>query len=165
VQLVFEGVWSRNLHPRDFPARGWETRFCELLGAAHSSDYRFWESGALASLAMKQYAEHCSSRLLEREFSINFRVTIIAIPVEKQLLVISYPSQDQKIRTIIKARGPSYPNMSSKTMASVRVDPLHHMVSFASKIEPSPDWIVGVSGLELCLRNCTWLEEKVIIKT
>ena len=21
---------------------------------------------------------------------------------------------------------------------------------------PSPDWIVGVSGLELCLRNCTW---------
>nr|XP_016927690.1 spondin-1 [Drosophila suzukii] len=141
-ELIFEGVWSRNLHPRNFPARGWETRFCELLGAAHSSDYRFWESGALASLAMKQYAEHCSSRLLEREFSINFR--------------------DQKIRTIIKARGPSYPNMSSKTMASVRVDPLHHMVSFASKIEPSPDWIVGVSGLELCLRNCTWLEEKVI---
>ncbi|XP_017147974.1 spondin-1 [Drosophila miranda] len=141
-ELIFEGVWSRNLHPRDFPARGWETRFCELLGAAHSSDYRFWESGSLASEGLKQYAEHCSSRLLEREFSINFR--------------------DQKIRTIIKARGPSFPNMSSKSMASVRVDPLHHMVSFASKIEPSPDWIVGVSGLELCLRNCTWLEGKVI---
>ncbi|XP_017115447.1 spondin-1 [Drosophila elegans] len=141
-ELTFEGVWSRNLHPRYFPARNWETRFCELLGAAHSSDYRFWESGALASLAMKEYAEHCSSRLLEREFSVNFR--------------------DQKIRTIIKARGPSYPNMSSKTMASVRVDPIHHMVSFASKIEPSPDWVVGVSGLELCLRNCTWMEEKVI---
>jgi len=38
-------------------------------------------------------------------------------------------------------------------MASVRVDPIHHMVSFASKIEPSPDWIVGVTGLELCLRH------------
>ncbi|XP_017039218.1 spondin-1 isoform X2 [Drosophila ficusphila] len=141
-ELTFEGVWSRNLHPRDFPARNWETRFCELLGAAHSPDYRFWEPGALASLAMKQYAEHCSSRLLEREFSINFR--------------------EQKIRTIIKARGPAYPNMSTKTMASVRVDPIHHMVSFASKIEPSPDWIVGVTGLELCLRNCTWIDEKVI---
>ncbi|KAH8285068.1 hypothetical protein KR054_004674 [Drosophila jambulina] len=141
-ELIFEGVWSRNLHPRDFPARGWETRFCELVGAAHSADYRFWEAGALASEGIKQYAEHCSSRLLEREFSINFR--------------------EEKIRTIIKARGPSFPNMNSKSMASVRVDPLHHMVSFASKIEPSPDWIVGVSGLELCLRNCTWLEEKVI---
>lgn len=74
-QLTFEGVWSRNLHPRYFPARGWETRFCELVGAAHSSDYRFWESGVLASEAVKQYAEHCTSRLLEREFSLNFRVS------------------------------------------------------------------------------------------
>lgn len=22
---------------------------------------------------------------------------------------------------------------------------------------PSPDWIVGVSGLELCLKNCSWV--------
>ncbi|EDW74398.2 uncharacterized protein Dwil_GK21895 [Drosophila willistoni] len=141
-ELIFEGVWSRNLHPKDFPARAWETRFCELVGAAHSSDYRFWEPGSLASEGLKQYAQYCNSRLLEREFSMNFR--------------------DQKIRTIIKARGPAYPNLNGKTMASIRVDPVHHMVSFASKIEPSPDWIVGISGVELCLRNCTWLEEKVI---
>lgn len=25
---------------------------------------------------------------------------------------------------------------------------------------PSPDWIVGVSGLELCLTNCTWVDSK-----
>ena len=29
-----------------------------------------------------------------------------------------------------------------------------------SMLGPSPDWIVGVSGLELCLKNCTWAEEK-----
>ena len=27
---------------------------------------------------------------------------------------------------------------------------------------PSPDWIVGISSLELCLANCTWLEKKEI---
>lgn len=27
-------------------------------------------------------------------------------------------------------------------------------------IDPSPDWIVGVSGLELCLDNCSWIEHK-----
>jgi hypothetical protein len=27
---------------------------------------------------------------------------------------------------------------------------------------PSPDWIVGVSSLELCLRNCSWASEKVV---
>ncbi|KAH8398980.1 hypothetical protein KR222_007355 [Zaprionus bogoriensis] len=142
-ELTFEGSWSRNLHPKDFPDRGWETRFCELVGAAHSADYRFWEPEALASKGFKLYAEHCTSRLLDHEFSINSRV-------------------NQKIRTIIKARGPAFPNHNSKTSASVRVDPEHHMVSFATKIEPSPDWILGVSGLELCLRNCTWLENKVI---
>ncbi|CAH1390074.1 unnamed protein product [Nezara viridula] len=29
------------------------------------------------------------------------------------------------------------------------------------KMVPSPDWIVGVSGLELCLSNCTWVETYV----
>lgn len=28
--------------------------------------------------------------------------------------------------------------------------------------DPSPDWIVGVSALELCLRNCSWVESKVL---
>ena len=27
-------------------------------------------------------------------------------------------------------------------------------------IGPSPDWIVGVSGLELCLSNCSWVTSK-----
>lgn len=29
-------------------------------------------------------------------------------------------------------------------------------------MNPSPDWLVGVSSLELCLSNCSWLTEKVI---
>ena len=50
----------------------------------------------------------------------------------------------------------------SSTLATVRVDPRHHMVSFVTKIIPSPDWILGVAGLELCLANCTWIDEKVL---
>lgn len=29
-------------------------------------------------------------------------------------------------------------------------------------IGPSPDWVVGVSGLDLCQKDCTWTENKVI---
>ena len=36
----------------------------------------------------------------------------------------------------------------------------HHCVT--SLAGPSPDWILGVSGLDLCLKNCSWMEEKVI---
>lgn len=29
-------------------------------------------------------------------------------------------------------------------------------------VGPSPDWVVGVSGLDLCRKDCTWEEYKVI---
>ncbi|XP_075165996.1 spondin-1-like [Haematobia irritans] len=141
-EITFEGVWSRNLHPKDFPAKGWLTKFSDILGAAHTSDYRFWDSGELASLAMQEFAQHGSAKGLEQELNTNFR--------------------EKKVRTILKARGPSFPYLNSPTLSWVRVDPLRHQLSLASKIMPSPDWIVGVAGLELCLSNCTWLEEKEI---
>ena len=30
-----------------------------------------------------------------------------------------------------------------------------------SMLGPSPDWIVGVSGLEMCQANCSWIKNKV----
>lgn len=35
-------------------------------------------------------------------------------------------------------------------------------MSFVSMIDPSPDWFVGVSRLELCLDNGSWVESKVL---
>ncbi|XP_054736829.1 spondin-1 [Anastrepha obliqua] len=142
-ELTFEGTWSRNLHPKDFPTKGWITRFSDIIGASHSGDYRFWEYGQMATEGMKEFAEHGSVLTLEREFNYYFK--------------------NGKIRTIIKARGPAFPNLNGQSLASVRVDPHHHLISLASKIDPSPDWIVGVSGLELCMANCTWLEQKTVV--
>ena len=39
--------------------------------------------------------------------------------------------------------------------------PRNHLVSVVSMLGPSPDWIVGASALEMCLANCTWLDNKV----
>ena len=52
--------------------------------------------------------------------------------------------------------------MTGKTFAVFRVDSDHHLVSLVSMIYPSPDWFVGVSGLELCLSNGSWAEQKVL---
>lgn len=46
--------------------------------------------------------------------------------------------------------------------AVFRVDPKNHLMSFVTMITPSPDWILGVASLDLCLPNCTWIENKVI---
>lgn len=34
------------------------------------------------------------------------------------------------------------------------------MVSFVSKIHPSPDWFVGVSKIDLCESSCSWVKKK-----
>lgn len=39
-ELTFEGLWSRNTHPKDFPSNNWLTRFSDIIGATHTADYR-----------------------------------------------------------------------------------------------------------------------------
>ncbi|KAK0164904.1 hypothetical protein PV328_003471 [Microctonus aethiopoides] len=137
-EVTFEGLWSRNTHPKDFPSKGWLIRFSDVIGASHTVDYRFWRFDETASEGLQQVAEFGSTRKLESELK----------------------DQSEHIRTIIKARGISHPNVTGRTFAVFRVDRNHHLMSLVSMIVPSPDWFVGVSGLELCLSNCSWVEHK-----
>ncbi|CAH1113576.1 unnamed protein product [Psylliodes chrysocephalus] len=139
-EVIFEGLWSRNTHPKDFPSEGRLTRFSDIIGASHTVNYTFWNYGGVASEGLRQLAELGNTRMLESELK----------------------SKSDHIRTIIKARGVSYPNITGRTFAVFRVDNRHHLMSMVTMIDPSPDWIVGVSGLELCLRNCTWVESKLL---
>ena len=66
-QVMFEGFWSRQTHPRDFPANEWLTHFSDIIGASHSADYRVWEYGGIASDGLRQVAEWGSTQALESE--------------------------------------------------------------------------------------------------
>jgi len=140
-EVMFQGLWSKETHPRDFPTSEWLLHFSDVIGASHSSDYRVWEKGATASKGLEQVAKWGSPRLLESELK----------------------ASSSHIRTIIKARGLWHPNVQGKTFAIFRTDPENHLVSLVSMLGPSPDWIVGVSALELCLSNCTWLDKQEIL--
>ncbi|XP_023721830.1 spondin-1 isoform X3 [Cryptotermes secundus] len=139
-EVTFEGLWSRHTHPKDFPINGFLTKFSDVIGASHSAEYQFWDYGGFASEGLHQVAERGATRMLESELK----------------------DQSEHIRTIIKARGIGHPNVTGKTFAVFRVDRKHHLMSIVSKIDPSPDWIVGVSRLELCLRNCSWVDHTVL---
>ncbi|KRT83177.1 hypothetical protein AMK59_3362 [Oryctes borbonicus] len=139
-EVTFEGLWSRNTHPKDFPTNNFKTKFSDIIGASHSVDYKFWYYDEYASDGLKELAEEGVTKLLERELK----------------------NKSDHIRTIIKARGISYPNITGKTFAVFRVDNRHHLMSLVSMIHPSPDWIVGVSSLELCQQNCSWVESKTL---
>ncbi|ODM96426.1 Spondin-1 [Orchesella cincta] len=140
-ELTFEGLWSALTHPKDFPADAWSAHFSDIIGASHSPTFRFWKKDGIASEGLKQFAESGDSKDLESELK----------------------AESGSIRTIIKARGLRHPNFyGHKTFAVFRADKEHNLISLVSKIAPSPDWFVGVSGLNLCMKNCSWLTNKVL---
>jgi len=140
-EVIFEGIWSRHTHPKDFPKDEWRTQFSKLIGASHSVNYTLWEYGRQASVPLQILGEHGITRRLETEMK----------------------SFSQEIRSVIKAQGlQQRSNVAGQTFAVFRVDPTHHLLSLVSKMIPSPDWIVGLSKENLCLPNCSWVANRVI---
>ncbi|XP_022238812.1 spondin-1-like isoform X2 [Limulus polyphemus] len=139
-EVEFEGLWSRQTHPKDFPSNEWMTQFLDITGASHTANFRMWEYGGFATEGVRHLGEQGTPIKLESELK----------------------TQSEKIRTVIKARGLRYPNLNGKTFAVFRVDKTHHLMSLLSKLNPSPDWFVGISALELCMKNCSWVTNKVI---
>lgn len=139
-ELVFEGLWSRYTHPEEFPENYWLAHFSDIIGASHNNEFRMWANNSLATEGVKELAENGSTKKLEFEL--------------KQV--------SSKTRTIIKARELKYPTLNTKTSAVFRTDRQHHLVSMLSKLGPSPDWMVGVSALELCQQDCSWVSQRIV---
>ncbi|XP_045763789.1 spondin-1-like isoform X3 [Maniola jurtina] len=143
-EVTFEGLWSRNTHPREFPPEGARAHFGDVIGASHTAQYRVWQEGRVASMGLRRLADDGTTTALEKELK----------------------AESDRIRTIIKARGISWQQVAGagipSTFAVFRVDAKHHLVSLAAKLAPSPDWIVGVSALELCNANCTWRRSAIL---
>jgi len=140
-EVIFEGLWSRHTHPKDFPRDEWQTAFSFMIGASHSIDYDLWKYGEPSSPALQMLAESGQTRKLEFDMK----------------------RSSKNIRSVIKAKGlQQRSNVISRTFAVFRVDATKHLLSLVSKIIPSPDWIVGVSMENLCLANGSWVDSRTI---
>lgn len=45
--------------------------------------------------------------------------------------------------------------------AEFSVDRTRHLMSFLTMLGPSPDWNVGLSGEDLCTKDCGWVQRLV----
>ncbi|KAF7273961.1 hypothetical protein GWI33_013338, partial [Rhynchophorus ferrugineus] len=139
-ELAFEGKWVRNMHPKGFPEDIWTTRFSNIIGSSHKNNHEFWKEDDEPSEGMKELAFNGSTGKLESELLANIG----------------------NLRTIIKARGVAYPDITSSSYAIFKVNNENHLVTLAAKMIPSPDWIVGLSNMELCLSNCSWRQSRSV---
>lgn len=139
-ELTFECLWSEHTHPKNFPADRFRTNFSTIMGSTHTSDFRMWDYNQKASKGISEFAEDGSIETLQKELK----------------------SQSDKIRTVIKVKGLTFPKLFDRTFTIFRTDKEHHLLSLLSKLIPSPDWAVGVAALELCLKNCSWIPSRIL---
>jgi len=70
-KVIFEGLWSKRTHPKDFPENAWLLHFSDIIGASHSNDYHVWKEGEVASEGIRHVAEWGATRHLENELKAN----------------------------------------------------------------------------------------------
>ncbi len=133
-EVTFTATWSAATHPADFPEGS--AHFSSLIGLAHGSDTVVWAMGETASVGMESMAETGATGTLSREM----------LRLERDGTLLS---------------GGNIASSPGSVGFEFQVVKAHPLVTLVSMIAPSPDWFVGVSGLNL-LENGEWVEELVV---
>ena len=139
-RVTFNGTWSQATHPEGFPSGA---HFSPLIGATHNANVTFWGVGALATAGLESMAEVGATNTLRNEI----------ISAQN-----SGNTQEAPFDPIIAGSGIDSSGMTSVTFMIHSEFPL---VTLVAMITPSPDWFIGVAGLNL-IENEQWVNTKVV---
>ena len=132
-EVTFDATWSAATHPGAYPGGA---HWSPLVGTTHNGNVSFWEVGQLATTGIERMAETGATSTLRNE--------ILAAGADSD--------------TLLLGSGIASPGNTSIVFD---VNKTHPLVTLVSMVAPSPDWFVGVSGLDLLDGN-QWVEEVVI---
>lgn len=121
-RVTFTSSWSAATHPAGFPSN---PHFSGLVGSTHDGTTRFWQEGQPASAGIEDMAERGVKSTLLSE------ITAAGSVGGAQL------------------SGGGIPVSPGTVSLEFDIDPAHPYVTLVSMLAPSPDWFVGVSGLDL----------------
>lgn len=134
-RVTFDATWSAATHPTDFPPG---PHFSPPIGVTHDAGVSFWQVGGLASPGIEAMAETGATSPLDQEIAA---------------AITAGTAMDSFVR----------PGLVSPGSTTGRFDVYHHhsRVTLVSMIAPTPDWFVGVSGLDL-RPNGQWVDDFVV---
>ncbi len=123
-RVTFNASWSQATHPTNFPA---DPHFSGLVGAVHSEQAILWEPGQIATDGIELMAETGGKSILLEE-------------------VASVVSEGRALSEISGSGVGTSPGTAVVEFTVTRDNPL---VTLVSMVAPSPDWFVGVHGLNM----------------
>ena len=121
-RVSFIANWTSDELPVDFPSN---PHFSPLVGASHDGAYGLFQLGSSSTDGLRDVAETGSTTQLLRELR----------RAQNQNQVLNY-------RT-----GNGIPNGTGRSSVVLEVSREHSLLSAATMIAPSPDWIVGFNSL------------------
>lgn len=136
-EATFYSTWSEETHPVNFPAGS--AHWSPLIGATHNATVSYWAPGELASQGIELMAETGRRETLASEIAATLNAGAIEVVRGGQIT--------------------STPNRSAT--AIFNPDAEHSLVTLVSMVAPSPDWFVGVHGIDL-IQNDRWAKEIVV---
>lgn len=134
--VTFTSTWSEETHPASFPPN---PHFSGLVGGSHNDQVTFWEIGDLATPGVESMAETGSKTLLISEVQA-------AIDAGNAGEVIS---------------GGGISPSPGSVASDFTVNRDYPLATIVSMVAPSPDWFVGVSGLNL-FDGGAWVTEMTV---
>jgi len=138
-QVVFNATWSAVTHPASFPTGS--AHFSGLVGGTHDSSVHFYREGEAASEGIRLMAE-----LGQKSTLLNEILPAIA-------------NGTAQFQLSGGGISPSPGSVSLTFPQPMRRD--FPLVTLVSMIAPSPDWFVGVDGLNL-IEDGQWVTNKVV---
>lgn len=142
-EMLFEGIWSDQSHPTNYPTQKRLLHWSNIVGASHNDQYHIWKLGGTATKGVKEICELGYPRTLEGEIK----------------------KQSRDVRTLIKTTGIWWKDphgIVQNRTARFTTDTKRHFVSVITMLGPSPDWCVGISRVNVCQKNCTWSDGFVV---
>lgn len=125
-ELVWDAFWSADTHPGAYPGNG---HFASIHATAHNEAAVFWAPGELASPGIEQMAEQGGGGFFELE-------------------VIEQVNAGNALG-YFKRAGTTAQEMPIIKTHELDVTSTFSQLTAVTMIAPSPDWFIGVNGLEL----------------
>ncbi|KAL3863280.1 hypothetical protein ACJMK2_005045 [Sinanodonta woodiana] len=123
--LTFYGEWTYMTFPKMYPRYRPPAQWSKLVGRSHDASYQMWSVDSYATPPVRLFAEKADSS--------------------------EYDQEVQAYKGILDAfTAASIPSGAGRSSVHFLADGLRSKLSFAVKIIPSPDWIVGLSSFDLC---------------
>jgi hypothetical protein len=134
-RVTFDASWTGVTHP-GAPAGA---HFSPLVGCTHDAAAAFWAPGAIASQGIENMAELGATGALLGEFGVGLAAGHVGVSFTGSGILFT-PTTDAITFTATAA---------------------HPLVTLVTMVAPSPDWFVGVAGLDL-MDGGAWASEVVV---